>query len=127
VRFETATATIETANGKHVFSVEVARSPEQQAQGLMYRQRMAPEAGMLFLYKAPERVAFWMKNTLIPLDIIFVGADGRIIRIAERTVPHSLEAIPSGGPVTAVLEVNSGTAARLEIRVGDKLIHMAAR
>lgn len=125
--FDRATATVETGSGTHIFNVEIARTAEQQSQGLMYRQRLAPDAGMLFLYAAPEQASFWMKNTYIPLDIIFVGPDGRIVRIAERTVPFSLEAIPSGGSVLAVLEVNGGTTARLKIKAGDRLRHSGSK
>ena len=79
---------IETAAGAHEFKVEMARTPSEQAMGLMYRREMAPNAGMLFIYPAGTRVTMWMKNTLIPLDMLFIGADGRIAHIVERTVPE---------------------------------------
>lgn len=91
----------------------------------MYRRRLAADAGMLFIFEKPEPARFWMKNTYIPLDIIFIAPDGRISNIAERTVPLSLETVASDGPVVAVLEVNGGTAARLGIRPGDRVIHPA--
>jgi uncharacterized protein len=116
---------IETAAGAHEFKVEMARTPSEQAMGLMYRREMAPNAGMLFIYPAGTRVTMWMKNTLIPLDMLFIGADGRIAHIVERTVPESTELIGSDGPVQAVLELNAGTAGRLGIKVGDRVRHPA--
>jgi uncharacterized membrane protein (UPF0127 family) len=91
----------------------------------MYRRRMARDAGMLFLYKRSAPVQMWMKNTLIPLDMIFIAADGRIVTITERAVPRSLETISSGVPVIAVLELNGGTVSRLKIAVGDRIFHPA--
>ena len=120
--FKTGALAIQTANGRHHFTVEIALSDRQQEQGLMFRRSLAPDAGMLFDYKSPTQITMWMKNTFIPLDMIFIGADGRIVRIAERTVPQSAEIIPSGAPARAVLEVNGGTAQRLGIKVGDKVI-----
>ncbi len=118
--------TIETADGaRHRFEVELALSREQQAQGLMYRRSLAENAGMLFVYGKEWPVSMWMKNTLIPLDMLFIRRDGRIVRIAERTVPRSLETISSGQLVAAVLEVNGGTAARLGIQPGDRVLHPA--
>ena len=116
--------TITTAKGDtHRFTVEVARTPEQQARGLMERQSLAPDKGMVFPYEPPQAVAFWMKNTLIPLDIIFIGADGRIINIAENTTPYSLEPVPSAGPALAVLEIGGGLSAELGIEPGDRVLH----
>ena len=115
---------IETAvGGRHRSRVEIARTAEQQMIGLMYRRRLAADAGMLFDYPEMPEVAMWMKNTLIPLDIIYIGANGRIVRIYQRAVPHSLTAMPSGGPVRGVLEVNGGTVDRLVVSVGDKVRH----
>jgi uncharacterized membrane protein (UPF0127 family) len=111
--------TIRTASGVHRFTVEVAETPEQQARGLMYRRSLPDSRGMIFPYDTPQVVGFWMKNTLIPLDIIFVRADGRIARIAANTTPHSLEPVQSGEPVATVLEVRGGLAAELGIREGD--------
>jgi uncharacterized membrane protein (UPF0127 family) len=124
--FERSGLIIETATGQqHRFDVELAVTPAQQAQGLMYRQRMAPDAGMLFLYDRPQDVAMWMKNTLIPLDMIFIDARGGIVGIEERTVPFSTQTIASPGPASAVLELNAGTTERLGIRIGDRLVHPA--
>jgi uncharacterized protein len=96
---------ITTASGQtHRFIVEVARTPEEQARGLMERQSLAPDRGMLFPYQSPQPVSFWMKNTLIPLDMIFIAPGGRILRIEANTVPLSLEPVGSGEPVEAVLE-----------------------
>ena len=124
--FERAELVIETAaGGKHSFQVELALTPEQQAQGLMFRRELAEDAGMLFLYRRSGFVSMWMKNTLIPLDMVFIAADGRIAYVAERTVPGSLASISAGEPVKAVLELNGGTAARLGIRPGDRVIYPA--
>ncbi|MGH6619134.1 MAG: DUF192 domain-containing protein [Alphaproteobacteria bacterium] len=118
---------VETAAGPRDFVVEVAATSEDQATGLMYRREMAADAGMLFVYPAGSRVTMWMKNTLIPLDMVFIGPAGRITHIVERTVPMSNELIGSNGPVRAVLELNAGTASRLGIKVGDQVRHPAFR
>ena len=99
----------------HRFRVEVARTSREQAQGLMFRSALAADAGMVFPFDPPRFASFWMKDTLIPLDMIFVRADGSIDRIAENTVPQSLEPVGSGGEVAAVLELAGGSAARLGI------------
>ncbi len=103
--------------------VELAADPESRRIGLMYRESLAPDRGMLFDYAEPQFAAMWMKNTLISLDILFIAADGGIIRIARRTVPRSLEIIPSGGPIIGVLELLGGTADRLGLKAGDKVVH----
>jgi uncharacterized membrane protein (UPF0127 family) len=114
--------TIASANGRtHRFTVEVARTPEEQATGLMNRQALAPDRGMIFPYVPPRDASFWMKNTLIPLDIIFVRSDGTIARIEPQTVPLSLEPVPSLEPVGAVLEIPGGRAAELGIQPGDRV------
>jgi len=124
--FETASLSIETAAGAaHSFQVEIAETGDQRAQGLMFRRQMAADAGMLFLFGGSEVRAMWMKNTLIPLDMLFIDETGKIVRIEERTVPHSERAIVSGGPVSAVLELNAGTASRLKIEPGDRVRHPA--
>ena len=124
--FKRGSLTIETVQGaRHDFQVELAVTPAQQAQGLMYRRTLAADAGMLFLYGRPRPISMWMKNTLIPLDMLFLARDGRIVRIVERTVPLSLKAIGSEEAVAGVLEVNGGTAARLGIAVGDWVRHAA--
>ena len=122
-RFPTAELTIETAKDRHKFNVEVASTPAQWEQGLMFRQSLAPDAGMLFDFKAPSPISMWMKNTLIPLDMLFIDAQGRIINIAERTVPGSLAPVSAAGPARAVLELTAGTAFRLGIRPGDRVLH----
>jgi uncharacterized protein len=114
---------IETASGRHRFEVELARTPQQMAQGLMFRRHLPPDAGMLFDYGTAQDVAFWMRNTLIPLDMIFIYADGRIAGIHERAVPLSERPIRSPAPVRAVLELNGGTADRLGIEKGDRVLH----
>jgi uncharacterized membrane protein (UPF0127 family) len=120
--FATAPLTIVTASGPHQFSVELATTPAQMEQGLMFRQSLAPDAGMLFDYMAPSMAMMWMKNTLIPLDMLFVDAQGRIVNIHERAVPGSLATISAAAPARAVIELNGGTAARLGIRPGDRVM-----
>lgn len=109
--------------GHHRFMVELAVTPDQLAQGLMYRTKMAADAGMLFDFGVPKPIAMWMKNTVIPLDMLFIDESGVVTGIAQRTIPHSTVTIASPGPVKAVLEVNGGTAARLHVQVGDKIVH----
>jgi uncharacterized membrane protein (UPF0127 family) len=101
------------------FIVEVAASPAEQERGLMYRQSLASDRGMIFPFAKPVDATFWMKDTLIPLDLIFVRADGTIANIAANARPMDLSIIPSDGPVTAVLEIAGGRAAELGIRAGD--------
>lgn len=115
---------VHNAEGRSLaFTVEMAQTPEEAAIGLMNRPSLAADAGMLFDFGHDQPIAMWMKNTLIPLDMIFIDGNGRITGIAERTVPMSLTTIPSPGPVRAVLEVNGGTAERLHIHIGDKVEH----
>lgn len=121
-RFPTAPLTIVTAAGPQRFTVEVATTPAQMEQGLMFRQKLAPNAGMIFDYGAPSMASMWMKNTLIPLDMLFVDAQGRIIGIHERAIPQSLATISAPGPARAVIELNGGTAARLGIHAGDRVL-----
>jgi hypothetical protein len=115
--------TIDTANGEQEFSVEIVREEKDRNRGLMYRRKMARDRGMLFDYDPPQPVSFWMKNTYIALDIIFIGGDGRIITIAENTTPLSLAPIPSGGAARGVLEINGGLSKKLGIKVGDRVRH----
>ena len=113
---------ITTRDGKrHDFQVEMAVSGEQQTVGLMFRPSVAADGGMLFDWGKPRDSSMWMRNTITPLDMLFINADGTIRRIAEDTVPGSLAAIESRGPVRATLELAAGTAKRLDIRVGDKV------
>ena len=125
VRFPKATLVVETDKAEHRFKIEVARDHRQQAQGLMFRRRLARDAGMLFIYRPVQPVSMWMRNTLIPLDMIIIDADRRVSHIVERTVPLSEEAISSRGPVLAVLELNAGTASRLGIKPGHKVVTRA--
>lgn len=113
-----------TRDGKrHEFRVEMAVDPQQQTVGLMFRERVGPDEGMLFDWGVPRESSMWMRNTIVPLDMLFIAADGRIHRIAERTVPYSLAPVDSRGPVRATLELAGGTAERLNIRVGDRVLH----
>ena len=114
---------IASKTGVHVFGVELAVTPEEQAKGLMFRRELPEKQGMLFDFHREQPTAFWMKNTYIPLDMIFIRADGRILRIAENTKPLSEDLVPSGGPVRAVLEVIGGTAKKLGIAPGDRVKH----
>ena len=120
--FQKAELTIASSSGKHRFTVELALTPEQMSQGLMFRRQLAPDAGMLFDYGRNQPASFWMKNTLIPLDMLFITGDGKIAGIHERAVPLSLEPIASPVPVRAVLELNGGTASRLGIKPGDRVL-----
>lgn len=115
--------TIVTASGRHAFQVEVMRTPEQRARGLMHRQFLPADRGMLFDFARTEPVAMWMQNTYISLDMLFIRADGSVARIAERAEPLSTRTIPSGEPVLSVLEVNAGIAEKLGIKPGDKVEH----
>lgn len=112
---EVTVATIAAAGATHKFNVEVARTKEEQARGLMFHTSLPEGGGMIFPFKKPRIASFWMKNTMIPLDMIFIRADGSIDRIAENTIPESLEPVVSGGEVSAVLELAGGTATRLGI------------
>jgi len=123
---ETVPVTITTAEGKHVFKVERARTAAEQEQGLMYRTDLTPDGGMLFAPYPPEggaprEASFWMKNTPTSLDILFLRTDGTIARIAENTAPFSQTPIPSGEPVAAVLELVGGRSAELGISEGDSV------
>ncbi len=103
----------------HGFTVEMARTPPQQAQGLMFRTALADDKGMLFPFAEQRDASFWMKNTLIPLDILFIRSDGRIANIVENTTPYSLDQVRSVEPVTAVLELRGGLTAQMGIKAGD--------
>ena len=114
--------TIHSGERTHRFSVEVARTPEQQEQGLMFRERLGADEGMIFPFDFPRPASFWMRNTLIPLDMLFVREDGTIARIAANTVPMSEETVNSRGElVAAVLELRGGRAAELGISEGDRV------
>ena len=119
------TISIASGDKTHKFRVELALTHQQQMQGLMFRRNMAPDAGMLFVYRREAPIAMWMKNTYIPLDMLFISRDGKIVKIAERTVPLSEATISSGEAVIAVLELNAGTASRLGIGPGDRVLASA--
>jgi uncharacterized membrane protein (UPF0127 family) len=113
---------IVTSDGvSHPFQVEMAISSKEQTIGLMFRPSVPENEGMLFDWGQPRDSTMWMKNTIAPLDMVFIDSKGAVHRIAENTTPESLATIPSGGPVRATLELAAGTAARLHIRVGDKI------
>lgn len=115
---------VRSASGEHEFTVEIADTDEEREIGLMYRTSMPENAGMLFDFRHDVREhSMWMKNTLIPLDMAFIAADGRIVRIAAMTTPRSLSSISSGAPVAAVLEVNGGRLATLGVKEGDLVRH----
>lgn len=115
---------IETADGKkHVFDVEIARTPAEHSYGLMNRKSMGMNYGMLFLFPVEAERSFWMRNTLIPLDMIFIREDGAIHSIHDSAIPHDLTPIYSKGPALAVLEINGGRAAALGIKPGDRVIY----
>ena len=119
---EPATLTIESAGGTHAFTVEIMDTPEGREKGLMYRRHLDANAGMLFDFDEPMRALMWMKNTFISLDMLFIRNDGHIANIAENTVPRSTTIISANGKVRYVLEVNAGTAKRLGIKSGDRVV-----
>jgi uncharacterized membrane protein (UPF0127 family) len=123
VVFETTPLAIESGSGTLSFEVELAVSPEQRSQGLMFRERLEADQGMLFDFGRTAPVTMWMRNTFIPLDMLFIDADGRIARIVADTEPLSDAVIGSGGPVRAVLELPAGTSAERGIAVGDRVLH----
>jgi hypothetical protein len=117
--FQQSSLVIDTAGGPQRFSIELALTTEQQEQGLMFRRSLAPDAGMLFIFPNDQVMTFWMKNTLIPLDMIFIAADGHVVDAYQRAVSMSETLDVSKVPARAVLEVNGGTVARLGIKPGD--------
>jgi hypothetical protein len=123
-RLPTERLVIATRDGKrHDFTVEMALSPDQQTVGLMFRPEVKANEGMLFDWGTPRESSMWMRNTISSLDMVFIAADGRIHRIAERAVPLSLTPIDSRGPVRATLELQAGITEKLDIRVGDRVLH----
>jgi uncharacterized membrane protein (UPF0127 family) len=120
---ELQTLEIASRTGVHAFAVELALTPDEQSRGLMYRRSLPEGQGMLFDFKRDQETSFWMKNTYVPLDMIFIRSDGRIHRIAENTEPLSERMVPSNGPVRAVLEVVAGTTRKLGIAPGDRVAH----
>lgn len=122
-KLETSKLVVETGDAQYAFTIELADSRAEHSIGMMFRTEMADDSGMLFEYLRPQRVGYWMKNTYIALDIIFVGKDARIINIAHMTEPHSLDSVRSAGPVLAVLEIKGGMAEHLGIKAGDLIRH----
>lgn len=114
---------ITTRGRTHIFNVEVAIDPREQSIGLMFRPSVPADGGMLFDWGRPRISQMWMRNTIASLDMIFIGQDGRIRTIVERTIPQSLAIVDSKVPVRATLEVAAGTCQRLEINVGDRVVH----
>ena len=112
---------METGSGPHRFEIEVATTDQERALGLMYRRHLPPDAGMLFLYDTPQAAAMWMKNTPLPLDIIFIDAAGRVHRIERSTEPFSTAPISSEGDVVGVLELNAGRADAIGLKPGDRV------
>jgi hypothetical protein len=115
---------IATPSHDYFFSVEIAATKEQRAYGLMFRKELPQRHGMLFDFGRDQAVTMWMQNTSVPLDMIFIRSDGRILRVAEDNRPLSKELIPSGGVVRSVLEVSAGTARRLGITAGDRVAYL---
>jgi len=118
-RFEKDKLTLVTANSQYIFEIELAKTPAQQSQGLMFRRVIGDNEGMLFIHPEPKFVTMWMRNTYIPLDMLFIRSDGRIHRIESQTEPLSERIIDSGERVTAVLEIAGGLANKLQIKPGD--------
>jgi uncharacterized membrane protein (UPF0127 family) len=112
-----------TSTGRHEIRIEVAETPQQKALGLMFRTSMAENRGMLFPYGAPQEITMWMRNTYIPLDMVFIRADGTVHRVEARAEPLNEKIIPSRGPVVAVLELAGGVAEKLGLKAGDKVLH----
>jgi uncharacterized membrane protein (UPF0127 family) len=118
-KLRTTPLIIETATGAQRFTVEMALSETERERGLMFREKLGDNEGMLFFFPRDQAVSMWMKNTRLPLDMIFIGADGAVALIAENAVPQSLAIISSNSPVRAVLEVRAGTARRLQVKPGS--------
>lgn len=124
--FFAAPLRIETAAGEtHRFVAYLALTQQQKMRGLMHVKSLPDDYGMLFLYDRPQQISMWMKNTLLPLDMLFIRADGTIVNIVQNTVPHSLASIRSAGDASAVLELNAGTSERLGLEPGDRVIYRA--
>jgi len=119
----TGTLVLKTETGDHNFNIEVATTKREQAVGLMFRRSLPENAGMLFIYEPPQPAAMWMKNTLIPLDMVFVAPDGTVLRIEANTEPFSTKIIPSEGTISAVLELNAGQADKIGLKRGDKVVY----
>lgn len=118
-----STLTIHSASGDHTFNIEIVDTAESRAKGLMYRQELAPDAGMLFDFLGEQQVSFWMRNTFIPLDMVFITADGLVKNVHVNAKPHDPTGIPSDGPVQFVLEIPGGRSVELGIEAGDTVTH----
>ena len=127
IGFGTGSLTLRTDSGPHSFNIEIANSGGERALGLMYRRELAADAGMLFLYDPPQPITMWMRNTILSLDMIFIGTDGRVHRIESHTEPFSTDIISSDGTVQGVLEVNAGTANKIGPKVGDEVLFPGLR
>jgi uncharacterized membrane protein (UPF0127 family) len=112
-----------TAQAEHTIDVEITETPQEKAQGLMFRSRLPEKSGMLFFYEQPQEITMWMRNTYIPLDMVFIRADGVVHRIEARTEPLSEAIIASRGAVVACLELAGGAAERLGLKPGDRVLH----
>ena len=121
--FPTSTLRVDAGGRSYPFKVWMATTDERREQGLMYVRHLAPDRGMLFVFDVPQLLNFWMKNTRIPLDLLFIAKDGRVIRIAENAEPESLAVISSMGAATGVLELAGGTSARLGLKPGMRVVH----
>jgi len=119
----TGTLVLRTATGNHNFNIEVAITDQERALGLMFRRSLPDNAGMLFIYDPPQPAAMWMKNTFIPLDMVFISADGKVHRVESNTEPFSTTIIPSDGDVVGVLELNAGEADKIGLKRGDQVIY----
>jgi uncharacterized membrane protein (UPF0127 family) len=119
--------TLRTDKGAFKFNLEIAETPKQREVGLMYRTSLAPDAGMLFDYHDEQQVAFWMQNTFIPLDMIFIGADGIVKNIHVNARPLDTTAIPSGVPVQFVLEIAGGRSVEIGLKAGDRFDHVRVK
>jgi uncharacterized membrane protein (UPF0127 family) len=119
----TGTLVLKTETGDHNFNIELATTDQERALGLMFRRSLPENGGMLFLYDRPQPADMWMKNTLIPLDMVFISADGTVHRIESNAEPFSMAVIPSEGAVAGVLELNAGEADKIGLKRGDKVIY----
>ena len=119
----TGTLVLKTDSGDHNFNIEVATTDQERALGLMFRRSLPENGGMLFLYDQPQPAAMWMKNTLIPLDMVFISPEGKVHRIEANAEPFSTAVIPSEGDIVGVLELKGGEAGRIGLKRGDKVLY----